>query len=152
MEQYFRATRPGSDDAMVSMATIYLTGDAKQNYGGPRGMRTSRLGLARSTLGKISRKSLRLSSCPRTLIASKSRLKESGSIVKEGISYFIGTGTYTKLWVDPWLNGSPLIYQPSRSHPTAVERFPISEHPAHWIVGCSGPPVGLFFWAFGFGS
>ncbi|KAH0988215.1 hypothetical protein GBA52_015392 [Prunus armeniaca] len=114
------------------------------------------------------------------------------SIVLEGISYFIGTGTDTKLWIDPWLNGSPLIHQPSRSHPTAVERnrilyrwngdianqilarergpfrtrvsslggigfysvlepfsdlswerFPISEHPAHWIVGSSGRPVDL---------
>lgn len=45
------------------------------------------------------------------------------SKVLEGISYFIGTGTDTKLWIDPWLNGSPLIHQPSRSHPTAVERF-----------------------------
>lgn len=45
------------------------------------------------------------------------------SLVLEGISYFIGTGTDTKLLKCPWLNGSPFIHQPSRSHPTAVERF-----------------------------
>lgn len=61
-----------------------------------------------------------------------------------GGSYFIGTGTDTKLWIDPRLNGSPLIHQPFRSHPTAVEKFPIGERPAHWIVGSSGRPVGLF--------
>ena len=45
-----------------------------QNYGGARGMRTSRVGGARSTLGKISRESLRLSSCPRTLSTLRGRV------------------------------------------------------------------------------
>lgn len=73
--RFFYVRKVGVDCSKPkSKSILHCISPEMQNYGGARGMRTSRVGVARSTLGKISRESLRLSSCPRTLSTLRGRV------------------------------------------------------------------------------
>lgn len=75
-------------------------------------------------------------------LSNQSALTGWGNLFASSIRYLVSQALLTLK--------SPSVRSPSFF--LSWERFPISEHPAHRIVGSSGRPVGLFFWAFGFGS